>query len=85
MKKKTDKSNKNAGWRHFTPEEKKKFRKAYVNTFGKVGRPALDSSVKKKSVHIKLDPDVIKKFKDKAQKTGKPYQTLINEALKKAA
>lgn len=82
MKKKTDKEN---NWRHFTAEEKKKFRKAFVNTFGKVGRPALDSSVKKKSVHIKLDPEVIKKFKDKAKKTGKPYQTLINEALKKAA
>lgn len=82
MKKKTDKE---TGWRHFTAEEKKKYRKAFVNTFGKVGRPALDSSVKKKSVHIKLDPEVIKKFKDKAKKTGKPYQTLINEALKKAA
>lgn len=82
MKKKT---NKEARWRHFTAEEKKKYRKAFENTFGKVGRPALDASVKKKSVHIKLDPEVIKKFKDKAKKTGKPYQTLINEALKKAA
>ena len=85
MKKKTDKTIKEAGWRHLTAEEKKKFRKAYVNTFGKVGRPTLDSSIKKQSVHIKLDPEVIKKFKDKAKKTGKPYQTLINEALKKAA
>lgn len=85
MKKKTDKGNRETNWRHFTSEEKKKFRKAYVNTFGKVGRPALDSSVKKKSVHIKLDPEVIKKFKAKAKKTGKPYQTLINEALKKVA
>lgn len=82
MKKKTDKE---VNWRHFTVEEKKKFRKAFVKTFGKAGRPVLDASVKKKSVHIKLDPEVIKKFKDKAKKTGKPYQTLINEALKKAA
>lgn len=82
MKKKIDKE---ANWRHLTSEEKSKFRKAYVNTFGKVGRPALNSSVKKKSIHIKLDPEVIKKFKDKAKKTGKPYQTLINEALKKVA
>ena len=72
-------------WRKPTAAEKKKYLKAYENTFGKVGRPALDSSVKKKSIHIKLDPEVIAKFKLKAKKTGKPYQTLINEALKKAA
>lgn len=45
----------------------------------KVGRLALDSSVKKKSVHIKLVSEVIKKIKDKAKKTEKPDQTLINE------
>ena len=85
MKKKTNKLKQESSWRHLTATEKNKFRKAYVETLSKVGRPALDSSVKKKSVHIKLDPEVIKKFKDKAKKTGKPYQTLINEALKKAA
>lgn len=81
--KKKDKSD--LDWRRVTPAEHKKFLKAYENTFGKVGRPALDADVKKQSIHIKLDPEVIAKFKAKAKKTGKPYQTLMNEALKKAA
>ena len=72
-------------WRKPTPVEKKKYLTAYENTFGKVGRPKLDAEIKKKSIHIKLDPEVIKKFKARAKKEGKPYQTLINEALKKAA
>ncbi len=79
MKKKED------NWRHLTTSEKAKFRKAYTNTFGKVGRPAMSEAIKKKSVHIKLDPEVIAKFKEKSKKTGVPYQTLINQALKKAS
>ena len=79
MKKKED------SWRHLTNAEKTKFRKAYTNTFGKVGRPPMPDSVKKKSVHTKLDPEVIAKFKEKSKKTGVPYQTLINQALKKAS
>ena len=72
-------------WRHATPEERKKYTKGLDQTFGKVGRPKLGTELKKKSVHIKLDPEIIKKFKAKAKKVGRPYQTLINEALKKAA
>ena len=72
-------------WRKFTDAERKKYTKALVKTFGKAGRPALSPEVKKKSIHIKLDPDIIRKFKAKAKKMGRPYQTLINEALKKAA
>ena len=83
MKKKLDLDPKK--WRHHTPEERKRFIKGLDETFGKVGRPKLNADVKKKSVHIKLDPEVIKKFKAKAKKEGKPYQTLINEALKKAS
>lgn len=79
MKKKTD------NWRHLSVKEKEKFRKAYENTFGKVGRPRLAAEVKKKGIYIKLDPETILKFKEKAKKTGTPYQTLISEALKKAA
>ena len=75
----------NDGWRSLTEAEKKKFKKAYENTFGKVGRPPMDASQKKVSVHIKLDQDVIKTFKAKSKKTGRPYQTLINEFLKKAS
>jgi len=73
------------GWRPLTEVEKKRFKKAYENTFGKVGRPPMDPDKKKVSIHIKLDQDIIKIFKSKSKKTGKPYQTLINEFLKKAA
>ena len=83
MKKKIDSLDRN--WRLLTSQEKKKFKDALKNTFGKTGRPPLSLELKKKSIHIKLDPDVIEKFKEKAKKTGKPYQTLINEVLKKAA
>jgi uncharacterized protein (DUF4415 family) len=84
MKKELNKSA-NDGWRPLTAAEKKKFKKAYENTFGKVGRPLMAADQKKVSIHIKLDQDVIKLFKDKSKKTGRPYQTLINEFLKKAS
>lgn len=71
-------------WRHFTPEEKKKYRDAYVNTFGKVGRPALADAEKAKTVSMRINPDVLEKVKARAKKEGKGYQTLINEILKSA-
>ncbi len=83
MSKKTE--SKTGIWRKPTLAEQKKYLAAFEKTFGKVGRPALDVTVKKKSIHIKLDPEVIAKFKAKAKKSGKPYQTLINEALRKVA
>ncbi len=39
----------------------------------------------KKSVTIRLGPDVIQYFKDMAQKTGIPYQSLINLYLRDCA
>lgn len=36
----------------------------------------------KESVTIRLDPHVISYFKDIAEKTGIPYQSLINYVLK---
>lgn len=32
----------------------------------------------KKQITLRLDPDVIEYFKQKAEETGVPYQTLIN-------
>jgi len=32
----------------------------------------------KKQITLRLDPEVIEYFKQKAEKTGIPYQTLIN-------
>jgi uncharacterized protein (DUF4415 family) len=83
MKKKTEP--KRGVWRKPTAEEKKRFSEAYENTFGKMGRPLMAEDQKKQSIHIKLDQDIIKVFKDKSKKTGRPYQTLINEFLKKAS
>ncbi len=39
----------------------------------------------KKSVTIRLGPDVIQYFKDMAKKTGIPYQSLINLYLRDCA
>lgn len=83
MKKKTD--SRSGVWRKPTPQEKKRHLAAYENTFGKVGRPSMDAKLKRVAISIKLDPQVLAKFKEKAKKTGRPYQSLINEALKKAA
>ena len=51
----------------------------------KLGRPFMDPKFKKKNVTLKLNPVLIEKLKKKAKKSGKPYQTLINEILEKAA
>jgi uncharacterized protein (DUF4415 family) len=37
----------------------------------------------KKSVTIRLDNDVIEYFKDLSQKLDIPYQTLVNDSLRK--
>lgn len=49
----------------------------------RVGRPLLGSAPRT-GVHIRLDPDVLRKLKEKAKKAGVRYQSLINEILKKA-
>ena len=36
----------------------------------------------KRQITLRLDPDVIEYFKEKAEKNGIPYQTLINLYLK---
>ena len=50
--------------------------------FSKAKRGAVLSSVGKTRITIYLDDEVIRQFKLKSEKSGKGYQTLINEALK---
>mgnify|MGYP000918027974 CR=1 FL=1 len=85
MKKKINKLDPK-NWEHSTPEQLKAYKKGIEKKLGvKLGRPFIAPELKYVAISIKLDPVVLKKFKAKAKKTGKPYQTLINEALKKAA
>src|SRR5689334_11552648 len=58
-----------------TPEQLKNARR--------IGRPLIGSAPRI-NVHIRIDPDVLRKIKEKAKKKGIKYQSLINEILKKA-
>jgi uncharacterized protein (DUF4415 family) len=53
-----------------------------VYDFSKGKRGAVVPSAGKTRITIYVDDAVIKRFKVQAEKTGKGYQTLINEALK---
>jgi uncharacterized protein (DUF4415 family) len=53
-----------------------------VYDFSKAKRGAVVSSTGKTRITIYVDDAVIKRFKAQSEKTGKGYQTLINEALK---
>lgn len=72
-------------WKKFTPKQRERLIKAAENTFKKVGRPSMQKEHKAVSVTMRIDPEVLRKIKTKASRLGKPYQTLINEVLKKAA
>jgi uncharacterized protein (DUF4415 family) len=48
-------------------------------------RGAVLASPGKTRITIMLDNDVIETFRQRAEATGRGYQTLINEALKAAA
>lgn len=50
--------------------------------FSKGKRGAVLSSEGKTRITIYLDDIVIERFKDLSEKTGKGYQTLVNEALR---
>lgn len=50
--------------------------------FSKVKRGAVLSSEGKTRITIYLDDIVIERFKALSEKTGKGYQTLLNEALR---
>jgi len=53
-----------------------------VYDFSKAKRGAVIPSTGKTRITIYVDDAVIKRFKAQSEKTGKGYQTLINEALK---
>jgi len=50
--------------------------------FSKGKRGAVISTTGKTRITIYLDDAVLKRFKTESERTGKGYQTLINEALK---
>jgi uncharacterized protein (DUF4415 family) len=49
--------------------------------FSKAKRGAVVSSIGKTRITIYLDDEIVRQFKLKSEKTGKGYQTLINDAL----
>jgi uncharacterized protein (DUF4415 family) len=53
-----------------------------VYDFSKGKRGAVIPTTGKTRITIYVDDTVIKRFKAQSEKTGKGYQTLINEALK---
>ena len=53
-----------------------------VYDFSKGKRGAVIPSTGKTRITIYLDDAVLKRFKAESQRTGKGYQTLINDALK---
>jgi uncharacterized protein (DUF4415 family) len=55
-------------------------KKAY--DFSKAKRGAVVPTTGKTRITIYVDDAIIKRFKAQSEKTGKGYQTLINEALK---
>jgi len=49
--------------------------------FSKAKRGAVVAPTGKTRITIYLDDEIVQEFKKQAEKTGKGYQTLINEAL----
>ena len=52
-----------------------------VYDFAKAKRGAVIPATGKTRITIYLDDEIVHRFKAKSEKTGKGYQTLINEAL----
>jgi uncharacterized protein (DUF4415 family) len=52
-----------------------------VYDFSKAKRGAVIPATGKTRITIYLDDAIVRRFKAKSEKTGKGYQTLINEAL----
>ena len=53
--------------------------------FSKAKRGAVMPTAGKTRITIYLDDEIVHRFKALSEKTGKGYQTLINEALKQVA
>lgn len=72
-------------FKRISEKKHKELKIAADNTLKKMGRPAKPENEKYVPIYIKIDPEVLSTIKTKAKKAGKPYQTLINELLKKAS
>ena len=72
-------------YRPVSDKRRKELKLAALNTLRKVGRPAKPIDEKSVSIHLKINPKTLSRLKKKAEKTGIPYQTLINQILNKAA
>lgn len=57
--------------------------KSQLKKMKRAGRPLL-GDVPRKAISIRVDENVLKKLKAKAKNKDIPYQSLINEILKKA-
>lgn len=66
-------------------KRREELKQVALNTLKKVGRPAKPIDEKAVSIHLKINPKTLSSLKKKAEKTGIPYQTLINQILNKAA
>ncbi|NNN06613.1 MAG: AT hook motif protein [Elusimicrobia bacterium] len=70
--------------RRIAPAERRLFRKAFKNTFGRYpprrGRPPKGAD-KYHSIHIRLHPKALAWARTQAKQRGVGYQTVINEAL----
>jgi uncharacterized protein (DUF4415 family) len=53
-----------------------------VYDFSNAKRGAVIPAAGKTRITIYMDDDIVKRFKAQAERTGKGYQTLINDALK---
>ncbi len=60
-----------------------KLSKEHLGNFKRRGRPVL-SDTARVAISIRIDADVLRKLKQKAESKRTRYQSLINEILKKA-
>jgi uncharacterized protein (DUF4415 family) len=60
-----------------------KFSVKDLKKFKRVGRPIVGESPRR-AISVRIEEDVLERLKDKADKAGIGYQSLINEILKKA-
>jgi len=52
-----------------------------LTSMKRIGRPTLSAAGARTSIAIRIDPDVLERFKKAAKKRNIGYQTLINDVL----
>lgn len=60
-----------------------KFSAKDLKNFKRVGRPIVGESPRR-AISVRIEEDILEKLKNKAEKAGVGYQSLINDILKKA-